>query len=110
MDDDLFRALSVPLEPVAVVDDMSFSNHDEKSGPWRNYLVGVVGSVAAEEEEILWPNRVCTFAIALRCRARWVGMRAGNKHSFSEHLGCRNKLSLFAHPQWRKTTWQRKIS
>eukprot|EP00884_Botryococcus_braunii_P005634 jgi/Botrbrau1/15071/Bobra.0286s0004.2 len=58
MNDDFFTALSSPLEPFASADSMTFNNWDERNGPWRNFLVGVVGSMSAMEEDILWPNQV----------------------------------------------------
>ena len=31
---------------------------DEAGGAWRNFFVGLVGNVAAHEDDILWPNQV----------------------------------------------------
>ena len=31
---------------------------DEAGGAWRNFFEGLVGNVAAHEDDILWPNQV----------------------------------------------------
>jgi len=36
----------------------TFNNFDIRHGNWRNYLVGVIGEVAVDEIETLWPNQV----------------------------------------------------
>jgi hypothetical protein len=66
----LFESV-VPLQP-EIVDKMSFdltpfcsvsgldfgALADVRYGPWLNYFVGLVGDVAVEEADILWPNQV----------------------------------------------------
>lgn len=49
------------VEPFCITDknSMTFSKPHFSHGPWKGYLVGVVGDVAAHEDDALWPNRVC---------------------------------------------------
>ena len=53
--------ISDTVEPFCITDknSMTFSNPQFSHGPWKGYLVGVVGDVAAHEDDALWPNRVC---------------------------------------------------
>ena len=30
----------------------------ERAGPWRNYFIGVIGTFAPDEDDVLWPNQV----------------------------------------------------
>ena len=60
LDDDIAANLAQPLDVFCVAEDMSFSGCDDMRGAWRNYCIGVVGHVANEEHEILWPNQVPT--------------------------------------------------
>lgn len=52
--------LSADIAPFCSVAGMSFSAGaaDAAGGGWRNYFIGLVGSVAADEDDILWPNQV----------------------------------------------------
>ena len=56
---DLVGRLSSDIAPFCSVTGMAFGGADEAAGAWRNYFVGVVGGVAADEEDILWPNQAC---------------------------------------------------
>ena len=47
------------VQPFCLVEGMTFGKPQFSHGPWKGYLVGVVGDVAAEEDNVLWPNRVC---------------------------------------------------
>ncbi len=58
VDDALVERLTEPLHCLATVEGLAFSDSDRRSGPWRNYFVGVVGAVAADENDVLWPNQV----------------------------------------------------
>lgn len=57
---DLVGRLSADIAPFCSVAGMAFSEGaaDAAGGGWRNYFVGLVGSVAADEDDILWPNQV----------------------------------------------------
>lgn len=48
------------VEPFCITDknSMTFSKPQFSHGPWKGYLVGVVGDVAAHEDDALWPNRL----------------------------------------------------
>ncbi|DBA85740.1 TPA: hypothetical protein ACH3X1_005305 [Trebouxia sp. C0004] len=52
--------ISDTVEPFCITDknSMTFSKPQFSHGPWKGYLVGVVGDVAAHEDDALWPNRV----------------------------------------------------
>ena len=57
---DVAGRLSADLSPFCSVGaGMRFSAADEAAGGWRNFFVGLVGGVAAHEDDILWPNQVC---------------------------------------------------
>lgn len=62
------------VEPFCITDknSMTFSKPQFSHGPWKGYLVGVVGDVAAHEDDALWPNRVCYM------------LSSCHQHSFSE--------------------------
>lgn len=57
---DLVGRLSADIAPFCSVAGMDFSpaGADAAAGGWRNYFVGLVGSVSADEDDILWPNQV----------------------------------------------------
>lgn len=55
---DLLGRLSADIAPFCSVSGLKFAAADAAAGPWRNYFVGLVGSVAADEDDILWPNQV----------------------------------------------------
>ena len=57
MSDGLHAELQQPLAPFCAVAGLRFEECDERRGPWRNYYVGVVGDVDAEEADVLWPNQ-----------------------------------------------------
>ena len=51
-------ALGAPLTPLCAVAGLAFERHaDAVSGPWRNYFIGLLGDVAADEVDVLWPNQ-----------------------------------------------------
>ena len=50
-----------PGDPFASVSGLAFGEPDARHGPWRSYFVGVVGGVAADEDDVLWPNQVCVW-------------------------------------------------
>ena len=52
-------ALSVDLTPFHSAEGMAFGGlADLRFGAWSNFFVGLVGDVAADEADILWPNQV----------------------------------------------------
>jgi hypothetical protein len=55
---DLVGRLSADIAPFCSVSGLKFVPADAAAGPWRNYFVGLVGAVAADEDDILWPNQV----------------------------------------------------
>ena len=67
---DILDHIAAPAEPFCVTEKngLSFSDPQFSHGPWKGYLVGVVGDVAAKEEDTLWPNRVhfCESAYLLK--------------------------------------------
>lgn len=47
------------LIPFFESDELVFEEQAEfKSGPWRNYFIGIVGEVSVTEDGNLWPNQV----------------------------------------------------
>jgi hypothetical protein len=52
--------LTEPLHCFATTEGLAFSNSDRRHGAWRNYFVGIVGDVATDENDVLWPNQVPT--------------------------------------------------
>ena len=61
VNDAMVEQLTEPLHCFATVEGLAFSDSDRRTGPWRNYFVGVVGAVAADENDVLWPNQVPSF-------------------------------------------------
>lgn len=56
---EVVERVSVDLTPFATVSGMTFGSlADLRFGAWANYFVGLVGEVAVDEEDILWPNQV----------------------------------------------------
>ena len=58
VDEAMVEQLTEPLHCFATVEGLAFSESDRRSGPWRNFFVGIVGAVAADENDVLWPNQV----------------------------------------------------
>ena len=57
LDSAVVEQLRTPLEPLLEVEGLHFNQSDAQHGAWRNYFMGVIGSVAAAEEDVLWPNQ-----------------------------------------------------
>ena len=57
LDSAVVEQLRTPLEPLLEVEGLNFNRCDAQHGAWRNYFMGVVGSIAAAEEDVLWPNQ-----------------------------------------------------
>ena len=49
--------LGAPLRAFSCCSGLNFTAYDQRHGSWRNYFVGIVGHVAAHEEDVLWPNQ-----------------------------------------------------
>ena len=70
---EVLQHISATVEPFCITEknSMTFSRPQFSHGPWKGYLVGAVGDVAAHQDDALWPNRVCymSFCITLipRC-------------------------------------------
>jgi len=59
LEEQLVAQLDAPLSPLCAVAGLAFErNADAVSGPWRNFFIGLLGDVAAAEEDVLWPNQV----------------------------------------------------
>lgn len=55
------------VQPFCLAEGMTFVKPQFSHGAWKGYLVGVVGDVAAEEDNVLWPNRVCIQYLRVIC-------------------------------------------
>lgn len=62
LDDATMEALSERLEPFWITEpgDLEFSQSDHTAGCWHSYFIGIVGCLASEEADVLWPNQVHT--------------------------------------------------
>ena len=58
LSDELVDELETELEPFCAVAGLRFQECDQRYGSWRNYYIGIVGDVDAEEQDVLWPNQV----------------------------------------------------
>jgi len=60
LQDDVVAELTVALEPMCTTSGLQFGvlADARAAGGWANFFVGLVGDVAADEEDILWPNQV----------------------------------------------------
>ena len=51
--------MKTDLTPFCSISGQNFGDlADLRDGPWLNYFVGLVGGVAVEAEDILWPNQI----------------------------------------------------
>jgi hypothetical protein len=57
MTEELHGQLQQPMPPFCAAAGLRFGESDEQNGHWRNYFIGVVGDVDAEEADVLWPNQ-----------------------------------------------------
>lgn len=55
---ELVARLTCHMEPFCITSDLAFSRCQVRAGPWRNYFIGVVGTFAPDEDDVLWPNQV----------------------------------------------------
>ena len=55
---EVLEHITTAVEPFCHAEGMTFSKPKFRHGPWKGYLVGAVGDVAASEDDALWPNRV----------------------------------------------------
>lgn len=55
---EVLQHITTAVEPLCYAEGMTFSKPKFQHGPWKGYLVGAVGDVAASEDDALWPNRV----------------------------------------------------
>jgi hypothetical protein len=60
LQEELIQRLSAgALEPFCSVSGLEFGAFaDVRHGAWANFFVGLVGDVAVEESDILWPNQI----------------------------------------------------
>ncbi len=64
--------LEAELEPFCYTAGLKFEGSDEKTGHWRNFFIGVVGDVDAQEEDNLWPNMVLSSPLFdVLCYVAW---------------------------------------
>ena len=55
---EVLEHITAAVEPFCHAEGMTFSKPKFRHGPWKGYLVGAVGDVAASEDDALWPNKV----------------------------------------------------
>ena len=58
LSEEVVKQLDAELEPFCYTAGLRFEGSDERAGHWRNFFIGVVGDVDAQEEDNLWPNQV----------------------------------------------------
>lgn len=59
IEDKVVENVDIQMKPFYETDELVFEEQAElKSGPWRNYFIGIVGEVSAIEDGNLWPNQV----------------------------------------------------
>lgn len=73
---DLVGRLSADIAPFCATEGgLRFGAPDvgePGGGPWRNYFVGLVGAVAADEDDVLWPNQVGGAVLVGLCCVQWL--------------------------------------
>ena len=59
LDEATVAAVTAPLEPFCTEEGgaLVFSDCDHAAGPWRSYFIGIVGCLAPDEVDVLWPNQ-----------------------------------------------------
>ena len=55
---EVLEHIAAGVQPFCYAEGMIFRNPKFSHGPWKGYLVGAVGDIAASEDDALWPNRV----------------------------------------------------
>jgi len=63
LSEEVVEELEAELEPFCYTAGLKFEGSDEKTGHWRNFFIGVVGDVDAQEEDNLWPNMVLSLVL-----------------------------------------------
>lgn len=59
IEDEVLLHLDTQMKPFLEIEDLSFDDMPEvKRGQWRNFFIGLIGEVSAEEDGNLWPNQV----------------------------------------------------
>ena len=58
LSEEVVEHLEAELEPFCYTAGLTYDGCDELVGHWRNFFIGVVGAVDAQEEDVLWPNQV----------------------------------------------------
>lgn len=58
LSEELVARLTCHMEPFCITQDLAFSRCQARAGPWRSYFIGVVGTFAPDEDDVLWPNQV----------------------------------------------------
>ena len=69
LSEEVVEELEAELEPFCYTAGLKFEGSDEKTGHWRNFFIGVVGDVDAQEEDNLWPNMVLPSVLINVCVA-----------------------------------------
>ena len=57
LSEEVVEHLEAELEPFCYTAGLTYDRCDEAVGHWRNFFIGVVGAVDAQEEDVLWPNQ-----------------------------------------------------
>lgn len=59
LDDEVFLERHLELHGFYEISGRNFTHQSDSSvGNWHNYFIGVIGDLASDENEVLWPNRV----------------------------------------------------
>lgn len=59
LQEEVMKKMSLDLTPFATTSGLQFDSFaDVVDGSWRNFFIGLIGDVAVEEHEILWPNQI----------------------------------------------------
>ncbi len=59
LDDAAVAAMATPLKPFCTEEGgaLVFSDCDRAAGPWHCYFIGIVGCLAPDGVDVLWPNQ-----------------------------------------------------
>ncbi|KAL3149720.1 hypothetical protein ABBQ38_013548 [Trebouxia sp. C0009 RCD-2024] len=103
---ELLEHITTAVEPFCHAEGMTFSNPKFSHGPWKGYLVGAVGEVAACEDDALWPNRMfCDKRVMHNVRNGWDIAKFLAEPSMADMAGHHANLKLIQEDRHYQARW-----
>lgn len=103
---ELLQHITTAVEPFCHAEGMTFSNPKFSHGPWKGYLVGAVGEVAASEDDALWPNRIfCDKRVMHNVRNGWDIAKFLAQPTMADMAGHHANLKLIQEDRHYQPRW-----